>query len=135
MTRKVPIIKKYSSAFKQKIVKEVESGILSINQAMKIYDITGSNTIKNWLKKFGIGHLVSKVIKIEMNGEESTVKKLRKENSQLESALAKSMVENMALKTLVELAESEYGIDLKKNSGKNVSTSARKKSRRKRRKP
>lgn len=70
-----------------------------------------------------------------MNGEESTIKKLRKENSQLESALAKSMVENMALKTLVELAESEYGIDLKKNSGKNVSTSARKKSRRKRRKP
>ena len=36
------VIKKYSSAFKLKVVNEIESGKLSINQAKEIYDIGGA---------------------------------------------------------------------------------------------
>jgi hypothetical protein len=38
------VTKKYSSAFKQKVVSEIESGKLSINEAMKIYDIGESGS-------------------------------------------------------------------------------------------
>jgi transposase-like protein len=47
------ITKQYSTAFKRKVVSEIESGKLSINQARSIYSISGGGTIQNWIKKWG----------------------------------------------------------------------------------
>ena len=60
------VIKKYSSAFKLKVVNEIESGKLSISQAMEIYDIGGGATISRWIKNLGKNHLLSKIVRIEM---------------------------------------------------------------------
>lgn len=48
----------YSTAFKLKVISEIESGQLSIEQARKIYNIGGSSTITKWIKKFGKNHLL-----------------------------------------------------------------------------
>ena len=50
---------RYSLAFKQKVVSEIESGKFRLSQVRKIYDITGAHTLYNWLRKLGKGHLVS----------------------------------------------------------------------------
>ena len=45
----------YSESFKQKVVKEVEEveeGKLSQTQIRKEYDIKGSSTLNNWIKKW-----------------------------------------------------------------------------------
>ncbi len=39
------IFKRYSQAFKQKVVSEIESGVFTIDQAQKLYQIGSSSTI------------------------------------------------------------------------------------------
>ena len=69
---------RYSLVFKQKVVSEIESGELSIEEAHRLYDIRGHETIRNWIRKFGKNHLLNKVIRIEMKNEKDRVKELEK---------------------------------------------------------
>jgi transposase-like protein len=71
-------IKRYSIAFQKKVVSEIESGELSIEDACRLYDITGNDTIQKWIRKFGRNHLLNKVVRIEMKDEKDRVKQLEK---------------------------------------------------------
>jgi transposase-like protein len=108
---------RYSLAFQQKVVREIESGELSIEDARRLYDIRGCETIQKWIRKFGKNHLLSKVVRIEMKDEKDRVKELEKRIRQLESALADEHIKNAVLESLVEIARDKYGLDLKKKSG------------------
>ena len=110
-------IKRYSIAFQRKVVSEIESGELTIGDARRLYDITGSETIQNWILKLGKNHLLNKVVRIEMKGEKDRIKELEKKVRQLESALADEHIKNIVLESLVDIAREKYGIDLKKKNG------------------
>ena len=107
-------IKRYSLAFKQKVVSEIESGQLTISQAQKLYHITGGITIQNWLKKLGKSHLLNKVIRVETTDEVSRLKELSQLNRQLESALAQAHLKIVALESILDEASRVYGEDIKK---------------------
>ena len=109
---------RYSLAFQQKVVREIESGELSIEDARRLYDIRGCETIQKWIRKFGKNHLLSKVVRIEMKDEKDRVKELEKRIRQLESALADEHIKNAVLESLVEIARDKYGLDLKKRVGR-----------------
>jgi transposase-like protein len=104
------IIHRYSLAFRQKVVAEIEAGEASIAEAQKIYDIRGGETIQNWIRKLGKNHLLNKVVRIEIKALDGQIKAL-------ESALAKAQVKNIALESLIESAEEHYQVDFKKNFG------------------
>lgn len=106
---------RYSLAFKQKVVAEIESGKFSIAKARKIYDIAGGSTIPSWLKKFGKNHLLSKIVRIEMKDEPDKLKQLERHIQQLESALAQAHLKNICLESMIECVEEHYSIDVKKN--------------------
>ena len=106
---------RYSEAFKQKVIKEIEEGKHSIGEARKIYDIGGNGTINGWIKKYGKNHLIGKVVRVEMKGEKDRLKELEKENKRLKEAMSDMYMENHALSNLIKLVENEYGIDIKKN--------------------
>ncbi|GMT50052.1 MAG: hypothetical protein IEMM0008_1591 [bacterium] len=121
MSRTVPIVKRYSTAFKMKVVREIEQGKFSIDKAREIYDIGGKDTIQKWMKKLGKADLISQVVRIEMKDEPDKLKQLKKEKQELESALAQSQVKIIALESLLEVANEEYGFDLKKTLEKRSS--------------
>ncbi|HEU4553405.1 MAG TPA: transposase, partial [Chitinophaga sp.] len=75
MAKQQRVIVRYSISFKQKVVKEVESG-LGIEEARRRYGIKGTYTIQQWLKKFGKNHLLNKIVRIEMKGEQDRIKEL-----------------------------------------------------------
>lgn len=106
----------YSTAFKQKVISEIESGQFSIEQARKIYNIGGGSTISKWLKKYGKNHLLGKIVRIEMADEVAELKKLQKQKAELESALAKAHLKIISLESIIESAEEDLGIDLKKST-------------------
>ncbi len=118
MSRTVPIIKKYSTAFKVKVVCEIEKGLFSIDKAREIYDIGGGDTIQNWMRKLGKSDLISKVVRIEMKDEKDKLKQLKREKQELESALAQAQVKIFILESMVEIAKDKHGIDLKKTGEK-----------------
>ena len=105
---------RYSKAFQQKVVTEIELGKLTIGEARKIYDIKGNGTIENWLKKFGKNHLLAKVVRVEMKDEKDKIKELEREKRQLESALANAHLKIIGLESLIDCAEDLYQIDIKK---------------------
>ena len=115
MDRKDKVTKLYSLAFKQKVITEIESGELTRSQAGKLYGISGGSTINRWLVKLGKLHLLNKVVRIELKDEVSKLKQLEKEKKELESALANAHLKLITYETLIEVAEEELGIDLKKN--------------------
>jgi transposase len=108
-------ILRYSSAFKHKVVSEIESGKLKIFEAQKLYGINGARTIQQWIQKFGKLHLLNKVVRIEMKDEVARIKQLEKEKKELESALAQAHLKLLAYESVIEVAEENLGIDIKKN--------------------
>ncbi len=106
---------KYSQAFKQKVVNEIENGKLGISEAHKIYSIQGKSTIQKWIKKLGKTHLLNKVIHIEMKGEKDKIKELELKKRELESALAQAHLKIITLESTIKVLEEESGVTLKKS--------------------
>jgi transposase-like protein len=108
---------RYSEAFKLHVISEIEVGTYTISSARRHYGISGCDTIQKWLLKYGKNHLLGKVVRVERPEERDQVKQLKERIRQLESALADAHIENLAYKSLIEVAEKEYKLDLKKNFG------------------
>src|SRR5260221_6902561 len=108
-------IHRYSHAFRQKVVSEIENGTLTISQARSLYDIGGDGTIQNWLRKLGKAHLLNKVIHIEMKDEQNKVKELEREKRALESALAQAQLKIIALESTIKVLEEDTGVKVKKS--------------------
>ena len=108
------IFKRYSESFKQKVVSEIESGILTISQAQHLYRIGSNSTVRNWLKQLGKNHLIAQQVRIETTDEVNQLKQLTADNQQLESALAQAHLKIAALESQICQAEKQFGIDIKK---------------------
>jgi transposase-like protein len=115
MNKEQKITKRYSLSFKQKVITEIENGKLTREGARKLYGIGGGTVINGWIKKFGKLHLLNKVVRIELKDEVSKLKQLEKEKKELESALAQAHLKLIVYESIIEVAEEELGVDLKKN--------------------
>lgn len=123
MHERRPVIK-YSLSFKQEVVREIEEQGLSHLEASRRYGIKGSMTIKKWIVKFGKDHLVNKVIRIEMKGEANQQKRLEAELRRLKEAYADLSLKHQCAEKVIELANEELKMDLKKSFGTDVSSSS-----------
>jgi transposase-like protein len=107
---------RYSLAFRQKVVSEIENGKLGIAEARRLYDIGGGGTIQEWMKKLGKAHLLNKVIHIKMTDEVNKIKELEKEKKALESALAQAQLKIITLESTVKVLEEKASEKLKKKT-------------------
>lgn len=114
MRQDIKNIVRYSEAFKQKVVKEIENGKYTITQAQIVYGIGGNTTIQQWIKKLGKNKLLGKRVRIEMKSELDKIKQLEQEKKELERAVANLTLKNLALESQIEILEQESGIDSKK---------------------
>jgi transposase-like protein len=117
---------RYSLAFKQKVITEIEDGIYSISEASRVYKVS-TKSIYKWLKEFSKDHLINRIVRIEMRDEADRIKELEEEKRKLESALAQAQLKIITLESTIESAEELYKVDFKKKSGTKVSDSASRK--------
>jgi len=108
-------VNRYSMAFKLRVVDEVENGLLNAEEARKLYGIGGRNTVHEWIMQYGKNQRIGKKVYIMNENEEIELIRLRKEIRRLELNLENAMLRELALESLLEIAEEEYGVDLKKN--------------------
>ena len=111
---------RYSAAFKQKVVTEIEEGVNTVADAERIYGVTRA-TIYVWLRRFGKEHLINRTVRVQMRGEADRIKDLEKEKQKLETALAQAHLKILTLESTIESAEKIYKVDFKKKSGTKVS--------------
>lgn len=107
-----------SDDVKEKIVYEIKSGMLSQRGAGLKYGLPKS-TIGLWLEKHNLAILVhSKTSNVlSAMDENQETKLLKKKIDELTKALADAQLKNVGLETMIEVAESELKINIRKKRG------------------
>jgi len=112
---------KYSESFKIHVVSEVESGKLSKCAANRKYGILGHSTILKWCRKYGHfdnnKHKIQKRTLKTMNSEDYEILRLKNEIESLKTELEDSRLKNVVLETMVDIAEKEFDIPIRKKYG------------------
>lgn len=125
--------KDYSYGFKIQVVQEIERGEESTTSAQRKYGIQSRSTIMNWLRKYGSfdwynqtpSHM-PKTPEQKLMELEQKVRLLEKQKNHLEKQLEQSDKKSILFDMMIELAEKEYKIDIRKNSSPEQSTSSKK---------
>jgi len=127
----------YSMSLKLQIVSDIEKGKSSIAQARKQYGIQSHGTVLNWLRKLGnfdwenqtLSHMPKspeqKIMELE-----AKVKLLEKQKAFLEQQAFVADKKAIIFDMMIDIAEKEYHIDIRKNSNPEQSTILKKKNNR-----
>jgi transposase len=115
--------KDYSHSFKIGLVRQIEQGQLSITAARKLHGIQSHGTVLNWLRKYGnfdwenqTPSNMPKSPEQRIMELEAKVKLLEKQKSFLEQQAHVSDSKAIIFDMMIDLAEKEYQIDIRKNS-------------------
>lgn len=112
----------YTDELKLKIVQEYLSTDVSQEELMRKYQFGGSGNIQNWMRKFGLTEPIEgPSFKHSVMGKatEKTVKEkeLEVRIKQLEKELDYEKLRTHALDTMINIAEKELKISIRKKSG------------------
>jgi transposase len=115
--------KDYSQTLKLQVVGRIERGELSTCQAQKQYGIQARSTVMLWLRKYGnfdwenqTPSNMPKSPEQRIMELEAKVKLLEKQKAFLEQQAHVSDSKAIIFEMMIDLAEQEYQIDIRKNS-------------------
>ncbi|WP_375559769.1 helix-turn-helix domain-containing protein [Bernardetia sp. OM2101] len=114
--------KDYTMQFKLQVVKEIEQGLFTVTQAQRNYGIQSRKTVVNWLDKYGNFDHSYKVIRPMKTAEqrlieqEQEIRHLKKQNATLQEELSTLDKKAILFDMMIDLAEKEYKIQIRKNS-------------------
>lgn len=116
-------VKIYPDEFKMQVVHEYLNSDLSQKELLEKYSITGASNITNWMRKFGFETPFGPFVKRHT----TTMSKLDKKTPQelaleariqeLEKALKFEKLRSLALDTMIEVAEEQLKISIRKKPG------------------
>lgn len=125
--------KDYSVSFKLQVVQEIESGSIGRTEACLKYGIQAKSTIREWLRKYGNfdwenqGSItMSKTPEQIILELEAKVKLLEKQKARAEHLAERADKKVIIFDMLVDMAEKEYDIQIRKNYKPDLSTSTKK---------
>jgi len=115
--------KDYSLSLKLQIVQAIEQGELSTTGAQRQYGIQGRSTVVNWLRKYGnfdwenqTPSNMPKTPEQKLLELEQEVRLLKKQKAFLEKQVKQSDRKAIMFDMMIDLAEKEYNIPIRKNS-------------------
>jgi len=115
--------KDYSMSLKLQMVESIESGKLSTIQAQRKYGIQTRSTVVNWLRKYGTFDWenqtpsnMPKPPEQKLLELEQEVRLLKKQKTFLEKQVNQSDKKAILFDMMIDLAEKEYNIPIRKNS-------------------
>lgn len=113
----------FSESFRKEKVRELELGLTSPTELKNAYEVSYS-TIYRWIYKFGSMKSKKEKLVIEVESDSVRLVELKKRIAELERAVGQKQIMIDFQQKMIELAEDEYGIDIKKKfSGEQLNTS------------
>lgn len=104
---KPPVIR-YSLAFKKKVLDEISSGRFgSIREASEFYGITGSATVRTWMKRLGREDLSRRMVRVQVSDETPKINEMRKRIKELEELVADMALTNHYKQALLQVIARE----------------------------
>lgn len=124
----------YSTSFKLQVVEEVERGELSITGSLRKYGIQSHGTVLNWLRKFGTFDWENQTPSYMPKSQEQKileleqkVKLLEKQKAFLEHQIDRADRKAVLFDMMIDLAEKEFNLPIRKKCLPEQSTVAGKK--------
>ena len=115
--------KDYSLSLKLQIVHSIEQGKLSTTGAQRKYGIQSRSTVVTWLRKYGTfdwenqsPNAMPKTPEQRLLELEQKVRLLKKQKALLEKQVKQSDQKAILFDMMIDLAEKEYNIPIRKNS-------------------
>lgn len=126
--------KDYPMSFKLQVVQEVERGEISTSAAARKYGIQGSHTVVCWLRKYGnfdwenqTPSNMPKSQQQKIMELEQKVRLLEKQKAFLEKQVETADKKAVLFDRMIEMAEKEYHIPIRKNYKPGQSTNSEQK--------
>ena len=105
----------FSDVLKLRIIQEVLSGSISKEAAKRKYGIRGNSAILKWMRKFGyIGNPYQPTEVMESKDLSDDPADLKLRIKALEKALADAKLSSEAYSTMIDIAEQEFKIPIRK---------------------
>ena len=103
----------FSEDFKRKKVREIEQNLVTMTEIVREYQVSRTAVYK-WIYKYSA--MRKKGVKQVVEAKSDTVKiaRLREEVQQMEQVVGQKQIRIDFLEKMIELAEKDYGIDIKK---------------------
>lgn len=108
----------YTLGFKLQVVAEVERGDLTYKQAQKKYGIQGRSTVLVWLRKHGKmpWETSSTPGAMDTNTPNQRIKELEAQLAQAQKRAQEAELKARLLDTLIDVAEGQFGFEIRKKS-------------------
>ena len=104
----------YSEEFKLKVVHEVLRGEITKEACREKYGIKGHSTVLKWMRKFG---LTKEPIQMSQKKKKDRSLDLKAEIRLLRKELSYEKLKSEALSEMIDIAEEELKISIRKKSG------------------
>ena len=120
--RKVSLVpqRHFSEEVRKKVVKDIESGSASVKQASREL-LVSEVTVYRWIHRYSRYLEKNRIMVVEDKSESYRTKELEKRLKEAEAAIGRKQMEIDFLNKLIEFADEEYKIDIKKNLSKGPS--------------
>ena len=115
-------VNKFTDDFQMQVVQEYLNTDISQEELKKKYNFKGNNNIYRWMRKFGLSqpnvdqiqlHRAMRVEKHKSSSEQELELKIK----QLEEELKREQFKTLALNTMINIAERELKVDIRKKAG------------------
>ena len=107
----------FSKEFKQKKVREIEQRRASISQVSKAYGVS-MTSVQKWVHKYGKEKFNTERLIVESLSDTTRIIAYERKIAELERLIGQKQVMIDFQSKMIDLAEEEYGIDIKKKFDK-----------------
>lgn len=103
----------FSEEFKRKKVGEIERRVTSVSEVSREYQVSRS-AIYAWMRQYSRMRKKQERLVLESLSDTRKIKALKEKVKELEQAVGQKQIQIDFFDKMIELAEEEYGIDIKK---------------------
>ena len=111
-------LKKYEPSFRRWLVGEIESGRMSLSEARERFHLPvhfATMYKQSWQPKYSDQIRLS--LSVMSAKERTDIKALEKRIKELEKQLELAKLKNVGLETMIDIAEQDYKLEIRKKSG------------------
>lgn len=103
----------FSEEFKRHKVREIEQKQTSINEVSRAYQVRANN-VRKWIEKYSSSYKKGVRLVVEMESETKKLIALQARIAELERIVGQKQLTIDFQAKMIDLAEQDYGIDIKK---------------------
>lgn len=106
--------RRFTEDFQRQVVKEFESGVMSVAQLSSLYSLS-NQSIYNWIYKFStFNQQGSRIVEMKESST-SKIKEMEQRIKDLERAVGQKQIKIDYLEKMIDIAKTDLQIDIKKN--------------------